>query len=279
MIFTSLLFLAFFMILLVLMLVVRGNQAREYLLLLASYVFYGAWNPVFILLIVASSLWGWYLGLLMQRRGDPRWRKGCTWLSLLLSLSMLGYFKYANFLAENMAAMLGTEWQHADIILPVGISFFSFQTMSYTIDLYRGHIPVCTSLRKFMLFVAFFPQLVAGPIVRATEFLPQLEEKILLRWESLLLGGQIFLGGAIQKVLVADNISVFVDPVFSDPDLFSSGTLWLATAAYAMQIFCDFSGYSLMAIGVARMLGFKLPRILTCLISRHRLPNSGDVGI
>ena len=110
--------------------------------------------------------------------------------------------------------------------------------MSYTIDLYRERIPVCTSLRKFMLFVAFFPQLVAGPIVRASEFLPQLDRHIQLKWRDMTIGGQIFLGGAIQKVLIADNISIFVDPVFTTPQLYSASTLWLALASYGIQIFC-----------------------------------------
>lgn len=260
MIFTSLTFLVFFAILLVLMLSVRGSTQREYLLLLSSYVFYGAWSPVFILLIAISSLWGWYLGLLMCRTSNKSLRWRYMWLSLFLSLSMLGYFKYANFFVENLTYLFGVKWQYVDIILPVGISFFTFQTMSYTIDLYRERIPVCTSLRKFMLFVAFFPQLVAGPIVRASEFLPQLDRHIKLKCDDMLIGGQLFLGGAIQKVLVADNLSVFVDPVFADPTLYSPTTLWLAIASYGLQIFCDFSGYSLMAIGIARILGYELPK-------------------
>lgn len=260
MIFTSLNFLAFFIALLGLMTVIRGATQREYLLLFASYVFYGAWNPVFILLIIISSLWGWYLGLLMHRTSNQLLRKRYVWLSLFLSMTMLGYFKYANFFIDNLTYIFGVEWQHTDIILPVGISFFTFQTMSYTIDLYRERIPVCTSLHKFMLFVAFFPQLVAGPIVRASEFLPQLERHIRLKWHDMAIGGQIFLGGAIQKVLIADNMSVFVDPVFAAPELYSPATLWLAVASYGIQIFCDFSGYSLMAIGVARIFGYELPK-------------------
>lgn len=132
--------------------------------------------------------------------------------------------------------------------------------MSYTIHLYRGHVPVCASLCRFMLFVAFIPQLVAGPIVRASEFLPQLERHIRLKWNDLTIGSQIFLGGAIQKVLIADNVSVYVDSVFSTPELYSSATLWLAIVSYGIQIFCDFSGYSLMAIGIARILGYELPK-------------------
>lgn len=259
MIFTSLTFLGFYLCLLALLFVVKNNKGREYILLLSSYVFYGAWNPVFVLLIFVSSLWGWFLGLLINSSNNKRHKKIYVALSILLSLGMLGYYKYANFFMQNIYTNLGFDWEYMEIILPVGISFFTFQTLSYTIDLYRGRIGVCKDLHRFMLFVAFFPQLVAGPIVRASEFLPQLHNHIKLKWHDLLIGGQIFLGGAIQKVLFADNFSGFVDPVFATPELFSTSTLWLALTAYSMQIFCDFAGYSMMAVGIARTLGFKLP--------------------
>lgn len=259
MIFTSITFLLFFMVLMASFLIVKKTSSRQTLLLLASYFFYGAWNIYFIPLIIVSSIWGWLLGLLMYRANNVSLRKIYLFISLALSLSMLGYFKYANFVIENLSMFFGVEWPFMEITLPVGISFFTFQTMSYTIDLYRERIDVCLSLKKFMLFVAFFPQLVAGPIVRASDFLPQLDKKIKLKWDDLKIGSQIFLGGAIQKALIADNLSVFVDPVFADPGLFSAGTLWLSCFAYSIQIFCDFSGYSLMAIGIARMFGFVLP--------------------
>jgi len=261
MIFTSLTFLAFYIALMGLLLVFKGNTIRQYLLLVTSYFFYGWWNPAFLILIMVSSLWGWYLGLLIDRTNNENNKKLYLTISLALSLGMLSYYKYAEFLAENILLLLGWEWDyHSGITLPVGISFFTFQTMSYGIDLKRGHIPVCKSLAQFMLFVAFFPQLVAGPIVRASEFLPQLTRNVRITWPNMVIGAQIFLGGAIQKVLFADNLSTFVDPVFTQPELFSTGTLWLSLMAYSMQIFCDFSGYSLMAIGVARTLGFELPK-------------------
>ena len=259
MVFTSLLFLFFFAVLLGLFVIVKGDKARIYMLILASYVFYGAWNVGYLVLIFLCSLCGWVFGILMNQATSLPAKRTYLTISITLSLSMLGYFKYANFFAENFAQIVDLDWQAASILLPVGISFFTFQTMSYTIDLYRGKIPLCRSFPKFMLFVAFFPQLVAGPIVRASDFLPQLEKHIKLSWPNLIVGSQLFLGGAIQKVLVADNLSVFVDEVFLDPALFSASTLWLALVGYSIQIFCDFSGYSLMAIGVARILGFKLP--------------------
>jgi alginate O-acetyltransferase complex protein AlgI len=143
--------------------------------------------------------------------------------------------------------------------LPVGISFFTFQTLSYVIDVYRDRIKLCGHLPTFLLYIAFFPQLVAGPIVRASEFLPQLNRPVILRKENMILGLQIFLAGLIQKHLIADNLSGYVDSVFQNPELYSSLTLWIAMFAYAMQIFCDFSGYTLMAIGCGRIFGFRLP--------------------
>lgn len=260
MIFTSITFLVFFAILACLLVVIRTTDNRQTLLLVASYVFYGAWNSTYLLLIFFSSLWGWLLGLMMTRAKSEPEKKLYLAISLALSLGMLGYYKYADFIVDNIYLALGNPRTTSfDILLPVGISFFTFQTMSYTIDLYRGNIAACYSLKKFMLFVAFFPQLVAGPIVRASDFLPQLDKKIVFKREDILIGFQIFLGGAIQKVLFADNLSRFVDPVFGDPGLYSSTTLWLALISYAVQIFCDFCGYSLMAIGIARALGFKLP--------------------
>lgn len=260
MIFTSITFLVFYLVLLAMIAMTSGDRARQYLLLVASYIFYAAWNPVFVLLIGVISVVGWYLGLLIGNSADAKRRRALLTLCLVATLGPLAYFKYANFLMDGFGSLFGVETAHLDIILPVGISFFTFQVMSYVIDLYRGRIGVCRSLPKFMLFVAFFPQLVAGPIVRASEFLPQLDRYVRLRWDNIWVGGQIFLGGAIQKVLIADQLSQFVDPVFAAPSLYSASTLWLAMVSYAMQIFCDFSGYSLMAIGVARTFGFELPK-------------------
>jgi len=260
MIFTSFTFLGFFAALLALFAVVRGTAGRLWILLVASYIFYANWNVYYTLLIFLYGLWGWGLGLAMHAARSRALRKFYFLLSIVLSLGTLAYFKYANFLGENASRLLGIEsWAPVDIVLPVGISFFTFHTMSYVIDLYRGHVEPCRSPVKFFLFVSFFPQLVAGPILRASSFLPQLDRPIVLTWPNFVRGAQIFIGGAIQKTLFADHLSVFVDQVYRAPELYSSGTLWLAVAAYAMQIFCDFSGYSLMAIGTARILGFELP--------------------
>jgi len=260
MIFTSFPFLLFFASLLLLMVFVRNTRPRIYLLLFASYFFYAMWSVKFVLLIFACSLWSWIFGLLIHNSNNRLHRRAYLIASISLCLGTLGFFKYTNFILENVTGLFDIGFpQHMDIVLPVGISFFLFQAMSYTIDLYRGKIDVSKNLTKFLLFVAFFPQLVAGPIVRASEFLPQLENKIKLNGMNFIIGAQIFLGGALQKVLIADNLSVYVDVVFREPSLYSVATLWFSLLCYSIQIFCDFSGYSLMAIGLARILGFQLP--------------------
>jgi len=260
-IFSSLTFMAFLIVLIGVIAMVRQDRARKIILLLASYIFYAAWEVEFLTLIIGCSLWwSWWLGLLMYQSNSVAKKKALLALSLTLDLAMLGYFKYANFFIDSFTQLLGIENAGAlNIILPVGISFFTFQAMSYNIDLYRGNIQLCRDLIKFLLFVAFFPQLVAGPVVRASEFLPQLDQHVRLHAKNITIGAQIFIIGLLQKSLVGDNLSKYVDPVFSNPAMYDTATLWTALAAYSVQIFCDFSGYTLMAIGVARMFGFELP--------------------
>lgn len=258
MIFTSIAFLIFFVVLLAMFGVVRGQQGRIHLLLAASYFFYGFWNVKYLALIGFASLFSWWIALKIEAAVDDRQRKRLVQLSVIVSLAILGYFKYTNFFLESVTNLLGLNVELFSILLPVGISFYIFQTMSYTIDVYRRHLTATPHLEKYLLYVAFFPQLVAGPIVRAKDFLPQLDRPIVLTRENFIIGSQIFLGGALQKVILADNLSTFVDPVFAAPDFYSAGTLWLALFAYSLQIFCDFCGYSLMAIGIARIFGFEL---------------------
>jgi len=259
MLFTSFQFLIFFTILFVIFFVVRKHNYQIYTLLIASYIFYGAWNPYYVLLIMLVSFIGWGCGYLIAGSDHAGRRKTYLWASIIGSLGILAYFKYANFFIDNISGLVGRQISYLDIILPVGISFFTFQSLSYTIDLYRRNIPPCYSLPKFFLFVSFFPQLVAGPIVRASEFLPQLDRKIIIEWKNVTSGAQIFLIGAVQKAFIANNLSPFVDRVFEQPELYSGSTVWLAAISYTIQIFCDFSGYSLMAIGVAKVFGFHLP--------------------
>lgn len=258
--FASFSFLIFFTIVVTAVYFAKSEATKQRILLIASYIFYGSWNPYYLLLIAANSCWSWWLGRRMAQSQQLPVRRFYLWLGLALSLGMLGYFKYANFFIENSGKLLGLDYSGPlNILLPVGISFFTFHNMSYMIDLYRGRINHCESLEKFLLYVAFFPQLVAGPIVRAWQLLPQLEQPILITRANFFIGFQIFLGGFLQKLLIADNLAPYVDGLFAQPQLYSASSLWLGLLCYGVQIFCDFSGYSLMAIGCARVLGFTLP--------------------
>ena len=184
--------------------------------------------------------------------------------AIVFDLGVLGFFKYYNFFVDSANHALASV--HIDsslpqlgIILPVGISFITFQVMAYVIDIYRGDTDAADTVWDFALLTAFFPQLVAGPILKAKQFLPELNKKIVLRRENFLAGMQLFLLGLFRKIVVADRLALYVDTVFDTPQDFSSSTTWLAVFAYAIQIYCDFSGYSDMAIGIAKCLGYEIP--------------------
>jgi len=250
----------FFFIALIMVLWLVPKRWHTWVLLVFSYVFYAAWDIRFTLLLVFVSLVGYGYGLAIERyHQDVQKKNYALWMGIVSMLLVLAYFKYANFLMDNISPLLGQHMQHWDIVLPVGLSFFTFQVISYLVDVWRGDIRACTSKKDFFLYVAFFPQLVAGPIVRAIDFLPQLKQHVGVNWDYIYLGAQLFALGFIQKVFIADRLAVFCDPVFAQPLLYDVATLWLSLVAYATQIFCDFSGYSHMAIGIALVLGFKLP--------------------
>ncbi len=181
----------------------------------------------------------------------------------MANLGILGTFKYYDFFVASLRealASLGWHLGSLDLILPIGISFYTFQSMSYTIDIYRRRLAPTSSLLDFALYVTFFPQLVAGPIVRAAEFLPQLATPPVRTGRDLAVGARRFVIGLFKKVFVADNLARLVDEVFANGQAFDTATVWLAVLAYTVQIYCDFSGYSDMAIGTARMLGYRFPR-------------------
>jgi len=255
-------FLIFSLILLATFAVVHRDEARKIVLLVASYVFYMWWNPAFIVLIAFATLVSFIAARAIANESRDGRRKAILISSLVASLGLLGYFKYAGFLAENtlyLARLLGFDvhWTSIDITLPVGISFYTFQTLSYTLDVYRRQIPADHSPLDFALYVAFFPQLVAGPIVRAADFLPQLRNPVRLSvdLETVFL----ILRGLAKKVLVADNIAILADRIFETPEAFPSIIIWIGTICFAIQIYCDFSGYSDIAIGISRIFGFRLP--------------------
>ena len=257
--FASAPFLVLFAAMLAAQLLVRPSRARQWILLAGSYVFYGWWDWRFCFLMFGLTLAAYLTGLAMARW--PRRRRALCAAGVAAPLAVLGVFKYANFFVESFCAVFGIAQPGAlNIILPVGISFYTFQSLSYTIDVYRGKLPVCRDLMRFSLYIAFFPQLVAGPIVKAADFLPQLEEDRRPARAGVWAGLNLFAWGMFKKVVLADHLSVFVDQVFATPAAFDSLTVFLAVLSYAMQIYFDFSSYSDMAIGCARTLGYELQR-------------------
>lgn len=238
---------------------VGHRRARKVFLLAGSYWFYAHWDWRFLGLILLSTLVDYVVGLGLSRTVGPRSRRAWLLLSLGVNLGVLGFYKYFDFFVESLARLVqpwGWDPQGLGLVLPIGISFYTFQTLSYTIDVYRGRMEATSDPLDFALFVGFFPQLVAGPIVRASDFLPQLKEDRGPSARRLFLGFRQFVFGFFKKVFLADRVAVFVDGVFADAGAFDATTSWLAVAAYALQIYCDFSGYSDMAIGTARMLGY-----------------------
>jgi alginate O-acetyltransferase complex protein AlgI len=261
MIFTSFEFVLFFLAVLILRACMRSFAAEKWFLLVASYVFYMSWSIPCGFLILFTSLVDFWVGAALGRMENERTRKILLVVSLTANLGVLGFFKYTNFLLGNVHWAFGlfglhTMPLHYDILLPVGVSFFTFQSMSYTIDVYRRHIPASRSARDFLLFVAFFPQLVAGPIVRAADFLPQLRRRVRASIPEIESGLAQFGLGAVKKIVISDQISPHVDMIFAAPGSYDAVTLIVGVLGYAVQIYCDFSGYSDMAIGCARIMGF-----------------------
>ncbi|MBI3412202.1 MAG: MBOAT family protein [Planctomycetes bacterium] len=234
-------------------------------LLLASCAFYMLWNPWLILLILFSASIDYAAALIIEESKSPRVRKSLLIGSIAINLGLLFFFKYANFFLDNVHLVFGVfempfSRPTLDIILPLGISFYTFETISYIVDVYRGRTKAARNPLDYALFIMFFPHLIAGPIVRPYHFLPQLARPKRFSWERLHLGMRLFLIGLFKKSIIADHLGQqVVDPVFANPTTFGSGALWLAVLAYAVQIYCDFSGYSDMGIGLAHTLGFKLP--------------------
>jgi len=257
-------FFVFFILVLASFWAVRSNLYRKYILLIASYTFYAAWDYRFLSLILLSTVVDYISALKIENANSTRTRKHWLLLSMCVNLGMLFFFKYFNFFAQSfqdMATQLGVDvsYNTLNIVLPVGISFYTFQTMSYTIDVYRNNLKARKSLLDVAVFVAFFPQLVAGPIVRAIEFLPQLDSVrrfVDVPVKACLI---LFLIGYIKKAGISDNIAPYIDEVFANPGLYTASSIYAAVLLYATQIYCDFSGYSDMAIAVAGLLGYRLP--------------------
>jgi alginate O-acetyltransferase complex protein AlgI len=263
MLFCSSQFAVFFVVVFSLYWTLRSHRARVWLLLGASFVFYASWNKWLALIIGVSTTLDYLIARGMENGTTVSRRRALLALSLVGNLSLLIYFKYANFFMESLEAALhslgaDTQLPVLRVILPVGISFYTFEAINYTVDVYRRRVPAEKNLAHFMLFITFFPHLVAGPIVRARDFLPQIARP--KRWDGcrLQLGAEYFLMGLFKKLAIADRMALFADPVFANPDGYGTAALWLAVLAYAVQIYCDFSGYTDMALGAAHMLGYKL---------------------
>jgi alginate O-acetyltransferase complex protein AlgI len=263
--FPTLAFLAFFAVFFVIYWAIRPHRGRMLWLLVASCAFYMSWNPWFILLILFSASVDYFAGQAIESSTSPRWRRTLLIGSISINLGLLGFFKYFNFFLDNTYRVLGLFDLSLDqptlkIILPLGISFYTFETISYVVDIYRGRTRAVRNPLDYAIFIMFFPHLVAGPIVRPRDFLPQLRRPKVFDWDRAHLGVRLFILGFIKKSVIADHLGeLVVDPVFNTPAAYGSWSIWLGVIAYAIQIYGDFSGYSDMGIGLAHLLGFKLP--------------------
>jgi alginate O-acetyltransferase complex protein AlgI len=263
--FNSLTFVVFFGVVLALHYAPFPWRAKKINLLVASYLFYAAWNPPFIVLLWISTVLDWFVAKRMFREERTRRRRALLMVSVLGNLGLLGYFKYGGFLLENWVALMegvGVTWEAPgwDIVLPVGISFYTFQTMAYSLDVYLRRAEPADSFLDFALFVTFFPQLVAGPIVRPTDLIPQFAEPKRADRSQFLWGLGLMTLGLFEKIVVADGaLAPIADAVYSAEEAVVTGDAWLGTLAFSGQIFSDFAGYSTTAIGVALCLGFSLP--------------------
>lgn len=259
--FNSGLFLGMFLVFYLVYIITKKHAhfRTVYVILFSLFFYYKAGGNYFVLLVI-SSLIDYYFAGQIHKSNDPRTRKFFLAMSMITNLGILGYFKYTNFLIDSFNNLFHGSLAFQDIILPIGISFYTFQTMSYTIDVYRREIEPAKSFLDFTFFVCFFPQLVAGPIVRAKDFIPQIYKKIELTRQETSWALFLIIGGLLKKAVISDYISLnFVDRVFDAPNSYTAFENLMAVYGYSLQIYCDFSGYSDMAIGLALLMGFTLP--------------------
>ena len=276
MLFNSLQFIVFFVVVLGSIAVIKKRKFQHLFLLFASYFFFYYSSNYLIVLLLYSTLLDFYLGGAIYKSTDPQKRKMLLICSMAGNLGLLGFFKYADFAISQFNALggylgLGNNIPLLNLVLPIGISFYTFHSVGYIIDIYRRQITPAKSLKEYAIFIAFFPQLVAGPILRASQFLPQLREKvedlgkstklrqILINNQNLKLGITMMAMGFFKKMFVADNISPMVKDIFIAPMGLDSFTIMLGAFAFGIQIYCDFSGYTDIALGAATILGFKIP--------------------
>lgn len=257
--FVSTEFLILFLITAIVFFKCKGNLSKQFLLLTASYFFYAWWDIRFLLLLIFQTYVCYSFAIKTAREDSEHIRKRYCYIGVAISLLILFFFKYFNFFKdsiENLFHLERTETLY--IILPIGISFYTFQSISYLIDVYRRKIKAREEYIKVALYISFFPQLVAGPIVRAADFLPQCDEEHWIKRENAEEALQIFLFGLFKKVVIADRLAVCVDSVFAFPDAYDTASIICAFFSYSIQIYCDFSGYSDMAIAIAKFFGYNL---------------------
>ena len=253
-------------------------KIQNSLLLISSYIFYGWWDFRFLSLIFLSTVVDYFIGLNIDSNKDKVRKKFYLWVGILFNLGLLGFFKYFNFFIDSWIDLLGaigyeqkSTWT-LNIILPVGISFYTFQTMSYSLDIYYGKLKPTKDFISFASFVSFFPQLVAGPIERASNLLPQILSYRVFKYEQGVQGLRLILYGMFKKVVIADSLSIQVDTIFQNYSNLNGGILLLGLLYFSFQIYCDFSGYSDIAIGTSKLFGFEL-------MSNFKFPYfSRDIG-
>ena len=242
----------------------KNLKVQNLLLLISSYIFYGWWDWRFLSLIFLSTIVDYFVGLQIYDSSDKKTKKSYLWISILFNLGLLGFFKYFNFFIDSWIDLLGAfGYEHQStwalkVILPVGISFYTFQTMSYSLDIYFKDLKPTKDFISFASFVSFFPQLVAGPIERASNLLPQILNNRIFKYEQGVQGLRLILWGMFKKVVIADSLALRVDYVFNSYQNLDGGVLLLGLIYFSFQIYCDFSGYSDIAIGTSKLFGFEL---------------------
>jgi len=241
----------------------KKTQQQNLVLLIASYVFYGFWDWRFLILIFFSSIIDFLIGKKLKEVTNISKSKLFLSISIVVNLGVLGFFKYYNFFLDSFASAFtffgsSISEERLNIILPVGISFYTFQTLSYSIDVYRKKLVPTHNFIAFLSFVSFFPQLVAGPIERATNLLPQFYKKRMFSYEKAVSGVQLIVWGFFKKIVIADNASIIVNGIFNNYENQSFESLLIGAFLFSFQIYCDFSGYSDIAIGTARLFNFDL---------------------
>lgn len=256
--FVSIEFFILFIITAALVAAFKGKRQRQIILLVVSYIFYAYWDIRFLTLLVGQTIISFIQARKIAEAESNKKKKQYCIVGSIVLLGILGFFKYFNFFMDNVERLLGLNIPALQIILPIGISFYTFQTMSYLLDVYWGKLEARKGFLDVALYISFFPQLVAGPIMRASDFLPQLDENHEIKKKNVQDGLQIFLFGLIKKIVIADRLAVCVDAVFAMPAAYDTPSIICAVVAYSLQIYCDFSGYSDMAIGVAKFFGYNL---------------------